>query len=725
MKKSSIFSLMILLGVGLSSCFNDLNTVPLDKDILTADAVYKDASSYKKVLAKVYAGYAVSGQQGAAGQPDIEGIDEGFGQYLRGFWYHQELSTDEAVIGWNDQTIKDFHNQTWTETDGFIYAFYSRIFYQISLCNEFIRETADEKLSERGADDALKAEVKKFRAEARFLRALSYWHALDMFRNVPFVTENDKVGSFFPNQTNGVDLAKYIETELLAIENDLAAPKGNEYGRADKAAAWTLLAKLYLNYEVYTGQKKYTECTDVCQKIIASGYKLDPAYKNLFLADNHLSPEIIFPITYDGINTRTWGGTTFIIRAGIGGSMNPAASGVASGWGGSRTTRQLVEKFPADLTGIVTDFNPGETVKYKKMYVPGSHQNFDATDTDNSLAEGVKNSNIYEGHLYFASANTELYFTTISSNTAPKLGDNNADGTLETNGAKIVVPEAGLYYIRVDNKTKKYTIEKTQWFVSGAATGGSDVAMSYDTKTKTMKATLDLGAGSFNFKNNRGELLGDNSGNSILTINGTAITVGKPGGHELFLDIDKPDYTYQDRLTGFDRRPMFYTTGQNIDINDLSTFTDGIAVNKFKNITSDGQPGKDSDFPDTDFPMFRLADVYLMAAEAIMRSNGDKNQAVAYVNAVRERAYSGKVGNITAAELTYEYLLDERARELYWEGHRRTDLVRFGQFADGSYLWQWKGGVKEGKTVANTYNIFPIPSADLGANPNLKQNEGY
>ena len=130
------------------------------------------------------------------------------------------------------------------------------------------------------------------------------------------------------------------------------------------------LAKLYLNYEVYTGQKKYTECTSVCQKILASGYQLDPAYKNLFLADNHLSPEIIFPITYDGINTRTWGGTTFIIRAGIGGSMNPAASGVASGWGGSRTTRQLVEKFPADLTGIVTDFNPGETVKYKRCMCP-------------------------------------------------------------------------------------------------------------------------------------------------------------------------------------------------------------------------------------------------------------------------------------------------------------------------------------------------------------------
>ena len=107
MKKSSILSLITICTLVFSSCFNDLDTVPLDKDVFTADAVYKDATSYRKVLAKVYAGFAVSGQQGAAGQPDIEGIDEGFGQYLRGFWYHQELTTDEAVIGWNDQTIKD------------------------------------------------------------------------------------------------------------------------------------------------------------------------------------------------------------------------------------------------------------------------------------------------------------------------------------------------------------------------------------------------------------------------------------------------------------------------------------------------------------------------------------------------------------------------------------------------------------------------------------------
>ena len=221
-----IIGIILVSGV-FQSCFDDLNTVPLDEDIVTSAVVYDDPNSYRQVLAKLYAGLAVSGQQGPAGQSDIAGIDEGFGQYLRGFWYHQELPTDEALIAWNDQTIKDFHEQDWDANDGFIAAFYSRIFYQISLTNEFLRETTEEKLNARGVDNALRSEVETFRAEARFLRALSYWHALDLFRNVPFVTEADAVGSFFPEQTNAQDLFNFIESELKEIENSLVPARQN------------------------------------------------------------------------------------------------------------------------------------------------------------------------------------------------------------------------------------------------------------------------------------------------------------------------------------------------------------------------------------------------------------------------------------------------------------------------------------------------------------------
>src|SRR6187455_1418340 len=161
----SIFGISLVAVMGLA-CVDDLNTVPLDPDVKTANVVFVDTNSYKQVLAKLYAGLAVTGQQGAAGQPDIEGIDEGFGQYLRMYWYAQELSTDEAIIGWNDQTIKDFHEQDWSADDGFVFALYSRIFYQVVICNEFLRETTQEKLDSRGVEASLAEQIRGYRAEA-------------------------------------------------------------------------------------------------------------------------------------------------------------------------------------------------------------------------------------------------------------------------------------------------------------------------------------------------------------------------------------------------------------------------------------------------------------------------------------------------------------------------------------------------------------------------------
>ncbi|NNK89041.1 MAG: hypothetical protein HKO89_00380 [Saprospiraceae bacterium] len=334
MNKKSYKYLIAFLAVVFvfESCFNDLDTIPLDEDIITSGIVYDDPNSYRQVLAKVYAGLALSGQQGPAGQSDIEGIDEGFGQYLRALFYHQEFPTDEALVGWNDQTIGDFHDQDWSAEDGFVFAFYSRIFYQIALANEFIRETSDEKLDERGVDAGLKAEVAGYRAEARFLRALSYWHALDHFRNVPFVTEENAVGSFLPEQINANDLFSYIESELLDIETLISPARSNEYARADQGAVWAVLAKLYMNAEVYTGQDRYADCLTYCENIINAGYTLEENYRHLFLADNHNSNEIIFPVAFDGVNTRTWGGMTFLISSGIGGAMDPKDSGVSSGW---------------------------------------------------------------------------------------------------------------------------------------------------------------------------------------------------------------------------------------------------------------------------------------------------------------------------------------------------------------------------------------------------------
>lgn len=524
----SISVAMVAIMVAVTSCLKDLDTVPIDPLVVTSATVYKDTTAYRQVLAKCYAGLALSGQQGPHGNPDISGIDEGFSQYLRQFWLAQELTTDEAVIAWNDGTLKDYHFQTWTSGGEFIKALYNRIYYQISLCNEFIRECAPAKLDERGFSAADKATIERFRSEARFLRALSYYHAIDLFGNVPFVDENNKVGAFLPQQISRADLFTYLETELLDIEGKLKAAKTNEYGRADQAAAWMLLAKLYLNAKVYINTDKNTEALTWIKKVIASPYTIEPNYAHLFLADNNLCNEIIFPIAFDGVSTRTWGGTTFIVNAAVGGSMVPAEFGIGGGWGGTRTTPQFVDKFP-DVTGTT------------------------------------------------------------------------------------------------------------------------------------------------------------------------------------------------------DKRAMFHTSGQSKSISDIFLFTDGYAIKKWKNVTRSGAAGKDATHPDTDFPVFRLADAYLMYAEAVLRggTGGDLTTALNYVNALRERAYGNTSGNITSGELDLNFILEERARELYWECHRRTDLIRFGKFSNSTYLWEWKGGVKTGASTSSHLDLFPIPATDVAANPNLTQNTGY
>ena len=97
--------------------------------------------------------------------------------------------------------------------------------------------------------------------------------------------------------------------------------------------------------------------------------------------------------------------------------------------------------------------------------------------------------------------------------------------------------------------------------------------------------------------------------------------------------------------------------------------------------------------------------------------------AAGYVNQLRERAYGDASGNIASTELTPQLILSERSRELYWEGTRRTDLVRYGMFTTGSYLWEWKGGVRNGKSVDAKFNYYPIPTTELSANPNMTNPE--
>ena len=522
MKNNSLIMVAVFVAFTIVSCNKKLDRLPTND--ITAEKAYSTALGYKEAFAKVYASYALTGNAGPAGNADIVGLDEGQNaDFLRTFWKAEELPTDEAVIAWGDAGLQDFHNMNWSSDNGFLKGLYYRSLLQITLANEFLRQSTDDLLSSRGISGTDADEIRKYRPEVRFLRAYQYWVLMDLFGDPPFITEAEKVGASLPKQISRKELFNYVESELKEIETELPAARTNEYGRADQAAAWALLARVYLNAEVYSGTQRYADAITYSKKVIDAGFKLIPDYRNLMLADNQLNTdEFILTINYDGLHTQGYGGTTFLTHASVGGKMSPAKSGINGGWGGLRTTKTFADLFP-DYTGAL------------------------------------------------------------------------------------------------------------------------------------------------------------------------------------------------------DQRAEFDLTGQNVDINDETVFNDGIGVVKYRNVNRDGTYGKSLDFSDIDFPIFRLAEMYLVYAEASLRGGGGDNAtALGYINLLHARAGAAPVESINL-----DMILNERAKELYWEGHRRTDLIRYGRFTTGNYLWPWKGGTKNGRAVEDFRNLYPLPSSDVASNPNLTQNPGY
>ena len=349
-KRISYIAAAFLAFAGLSSCVGDLNVKPIDESVQLPEDVLQGESEFLALLAKCYQGLAVSGSDGPDGSPDIDGIDGGFGQYLRALYYMQELTTDEALITWNDQTVKDLHGLRYSSSDVFISAMYSRIFYQISICNEFIRQV-------NAYADPDKAVYKEMIAEARALRALSLLHAIDMFGDVPFSTENDKVSSEGPKQMKRADLFEWLDNECedLISGGNLKGARQAQYGRLDVNFVKMIRAKLNLNAAVYLGisesaAKQYYDVVGTLCKEIKNDYPvLHGKYTDLFCADNdQCTDEIIFGVPQDGVNIQTYGGTTFIVKSAYKGGNAAfvlADAGIDDGWGGLLVTPEFMDKF--------------------------------------------------------------------------------------------------------------------------------------------------------------------------------------------------------------------------------------------------------------------------------------------------------------------------------------------------------------------------------------------
>lgn len=196
---------------------------------------------------------------------------------------------------------------------------------------------------------------------------------------------------------------------------------------------------------------------------------------------------------------------------------------------------------------------------------------------------------------------------------------------------------------------------------------------------------------------------------------------------EKYFDVSGQDYRTGDYQTADARGRMFYIKGRQQSIEgNLYDYMCGWSCFKYNNIPHDQtdesflSTSAVKDFSDVDFPMIRLGEIYLIYAEACMRL-GQASVAMPYVAELSQRA-----GVASPSEITEEYLVAERARELMWEAHRRTDLIRFGLFHTDEYLWPYKGGdLFDGQAFPEYMCIFALPPTELAANPELKQNPGY
>ncbi|HIX97471.1 MAG TPA: RagB/SusD family nutrient uptake outer membrane protein [Candidatus Alistipes avistercoris] len=527
-----------------TACIGDLDTLPLNPSDSTSETVYgADESGYIAGLTKLYFNF-VSNET-----TDLQVSDAGASELVRAFWTVQEVTSDACKCAWeNDAWVRAMNTNTWSDADNdATYAVYVRTLQGIAYTNEYLCQTASDRLSDRGVSSELAAKIQGFRAEARFLRAYFYWMALDVFGDVPFTTENSPFGGGVnPKQASRKDVFDYCISELTALAADdspMPAARSN-YPRADKGAVLGLLARMYLNAEVYTGTPMWQEAKDACEDIFTMGYSLCPEYADLFRGDNGENPEalneVLFGISYDAEQTQSYGGTSYLTLAAIAAtdvSSTQMINGVNNGWGGIRVPYEYVEKY----------FN-------------------------------VRNA--------------------------------------------------------------------------------------------------DYSAGTYDVNDKRGR--------------------------------------------------MFYIKGRSESMDGaLYVFLNGWSCLKFNNIPHNMdqdsylETAASKAYSDIDFPMIRLGEIYLIYAEACMNL-GQANTALPKVQELAARA-----GVTAPTSITQEWLIEERARELMWEGHRRTDLIRYGKFTSSSFLWTYKGGSFSGQGFDDHMKIFAIPASELASNPELHQNPGY
>ena len=412
--KKYIYSLAIAMSaLTLNSCIGDLDTMPLNETDKTAEQVYVTLGDFEKGLAYIYGSFSLVSQSDP-GSADINVGDAGASELVRQYMVLNEMSVGSLKCVWGDAYVADLQNNSWTTApNDALIAVYTRCMMIVTRANEFLLQS-DKKIDMEG--------IKELRAEARFLRSLGYYILLDLFGNPPFALP-ENIGGVLPTQIGREGLFNWIESELKAIisgEGGEALPnKGSvAYPRADKGAAQAVLARMYLNAEVYTGTARWADAKAAAEAVIAMGYKLCPNYEELFMQDNtenlNARNEFIFAIAYDRDKTQSYGGTTALINASLGEDANngiAAALGYPAGtkisrdqWNGYHVPNEYVANF--DLVGVDWEAKSGFGYNREKsdrrafFYNIGGVEAYDKANVNSGWRCWKFNSRASDGTLY-------------------------------------------------------------------------------------------------------------------------------------------------------------------------------------------------------------------------------------------------------------------------------------------------------------------------------------
>lgn len=443
--------------LAFTSCVGDLDQLPADYNTMVADDFASNPREYiAGVAAKCYSGIAISGQ-GGAGSSDISGLDNGRSCWSRAIFMLNEMTTDECAWIWKDSGVYDLNTNTWGTNNENIFGTYSRLYTHIAVCNDFIRLTRELgdygiEVGGGGPNAISQQEIDQLVQEARALRDLSYFYVIDLFGNGAYAWDDQPVGEEPPYNTRS-ELFKKVTADLEDVLANWDAAHGNSaviYGRIGKDAVDALLAKFYLNAEVFTGTAQWDNCYKHCKNIIdrhqtgPHGNGLVKDYLSVFCGNNDMfapggslpeQNEILWNIPYSYQLTESYGGSSFLILASISDQTKslPSWYGINGQWTCMHARTQFSEKFPLS-NGLSLNND-------QRVYLWG-------TDADGFIIENTEFSEFKNGY-------TPIKFTNVRCE---------ADGTMPLwSDPETGLPRAGVHNLALGSDAN-YGVEAIATF---------------------------------------------------------------------------------------------------------------------------------------------------------------------------------------------------------------------------------------------------------------------